>query len=68
MTDPDLRSLIKSERQRLVYYVRSLLTETAEMDAEDVVHDVLAKILERADPTTPLETWRPMSIVLSRTG
>ena len=55
MTDPNLRSFIKSERQRLVYYVRSLLTETADMDAEDVVHDVLAKILERADPTTPLE-------------
>ena len=55
MTDSDLRSFIRSERQRFVYYVRSLLTETAEMDAEDVVHDVLAKILEKADPTTPLE-------------
>lgn len=51
MTDPDLRSFIKNERQRLVYYVRSLLTETTEMDAEDVVHDVLTKILEKADQT-----------------
>lgn len=55
MTDTDLRSFIKSERLRLVYYIRSLLRETADMDAEDVVHDVLAKILEKADPTTPLE-------------
>ena len=53
--DPDFRSFIKSERQRFIHYVRSLLRETAEMDAEDVVHDVLVKMLERTDSTVPLE-------------
>ncbi len=49
MKDRDVRSFVKSERQRFVYYVRSLLKETAEVDAEDVVHDVLINILERSD-------------------
>ncbi len=53
--DPDFGSFIKSERQRFIRYVRSLLRETADMDAEDVVHDVLVKILEKADSTPPLE-------------
>jgi RNA polymerase sigma-70 factor (ECF subfamily) len=47
MKDADFRSFIKGERQRLIHYVRSLLRDTAEMDAEDVVHDVLVKMLER---------------------
>ena len=51
--EPDFRSFIKSERQRLIRYVRSLLTDAAEMDAEDVVHDVLINILERADLPAP---------------
>ncbi len=46
MKDADFRAFIQGERQRLIHYVRSLLRETAEMDAEDVVHDVLVKILE----------------------
>jgi RNA polymerase sigma factor (sigma-70 family) len=53
--DAGFRGFIRSERQRLVQYVRSLLRETAELDAEDIVHDVLVKVLERADTTTPLE-------------
>lgn len=55
MKDADFRTFIKNERQKLVFYVRSLLRETAEMDAEDIVHDVVAKILERADVTASLE-------------
>ena len=55
MKDADFRSFIKSERQKLIYYVRSLLQETAEMDAEDLVHDVLLKILEKTDLNAPLE-------------
>ena len=51
----DLRSFIKSERQRFINYVRSLLRETAEMDAEDVVQDVLLRMLERPDSTATLE-------------
>ncbi|HTE40681.1 MAG TPA: RNA polymerase sigma factor [Steroidobacteraceae bacterium] len=47
MKEADFRSLIKGERQKLIHYVRSLFKETAAMDAEDVVHDVLLKLLER---------------------
>lgn len=49
----DVRSFVESERQKLVYYVRSLVRDTAAMDAEDVVQDVLVKVLERADMTAP---------------
>lgn len=52
--DSGFRAFIKSERQRFVQYVRSVMRETAELDAEDIVHDVLVKLLERAD-STPLE-------------
>ncbi len=55
MKDPDFRSFIKSERQRFIYFVRSLLKETADMDAEDVVQDVLLSLLEKTDVTEPLE-------------
>lgn len=48
-------SFVKSERQRFVHYVRSLLRETADMDAEDVVQDVLLRMLERADTSDTLE-------------
>ncbi len=53
MKDRDVRSFVVSERQRFIHYVRSLLKGTAEIDAEDVVHDVLIKVLERADPPAP---------------
>lgn len=53
MTDRDLFSFVEGERQRLVNYVRSLVRDTADMDAEDVVQDVLVRILERTDITTP---------------
>jgi RNA polymerase sigma-70 factor (ECF subfamily) len=55
MKDADFRAFVKGERQRLIHYVRSLFKETADMDAEDVVHDVLVKILERPDSTAPLD-------------
>ncbi len=55
MKEPSFRSFIADERQKLTHYVRSLLNESAEMDAEDVVHDVLVKLLEKADPTAPME-------------
>lgn len=45
----DFRSFLAGERQRWVAYVRSLVSETTEMDAEDVVQDVLLRLLERAD-------------------
>src|SRR5262245_7427266 len=55
MADADLRAFIKSERKRLIHYVRSLLRGAAEMDAEDVVQDVLVKILERPGASAPFD-------------
>lgn len=49
MKGRDVRSFVASERQKFVNYVRSVLKDTSEMDAEDVVHDVLLKVLERHD-------------------
>ena len=57
MKDYDLRSFLATERERLVRYVRSLLREAADMDAEDVVHDVIARLLERPDTSPPLDEW-----------
>ncbi len=53
MKEWDVRSFVESERQRFVHYARSLVRNRTEMDAEDIVHDVLVKVLERADLTTP---------------
>ncbi len=55
MKDSDFRTLFANERERFINYVRSLLSEAAELDAEDVVHDVMVKILERGDSMPPLE-------------
>jgi len=53
MKDADFRAFIQGERKRLIRYVRSLLRDTAEMDAEDVVQDVLVKMLERPQTSAP---------------
>lgn len=50
-----MHDLIERERKKLVRYVRSLLRETADMDAEDLVQDVLLKILERAGSPVNIE-------------
>ena len=53
MTEKDVFSFIVRERRKLVGYVRSLVRDTADMDAEDVVQDVLVRFLERTDFATP---------------
>ena len=53
MKDRYVRSFFTNERQKLVSYVRSLLQGAAQMDAEDIVHDVLIKILDLSDLPTP---------------
>ena len=55
MKDPDFRSFTRSERQRFIHFVGSLMKETGDMDAEDVVQDVLLSLLEKTDLTEPLE-------------
>ena len=52
MSKGQIRSFFSEERHRLINYVRNLLWDGS-VDAEDVVHDVLLKILERADAPAP---------------
>ena len=49
MKDRDFRSIDKKQRQRFIHYVRSIVKESTGIEAEDVVHDVILKLLERAD-------------------
>ncbi|MDZ7686273.1 MAG: hypothetical protein U5O39_15795 [Gammaproteobacteria bacterium] len=46
---------LSGERRRLVSYVRSRLAESAEVDPEDIVQDVLVRFIERRDALLPLE-------------
>ncbi len=55
MSRSEFAGFLEAENHRLIRYVRSRLQETAELDAEDVVQDVLARVLERADITLPFE-------------
>lgn len=51
----NLRSFLRDERTRLINYVRSLIAETATLEAEDIVQDVILKLVERRDDLPPLE-------------
>ena len=53
MTNRRLISFLTEERDRFVNYARSILHEGDEIEPEDVVHDVLVKLFERDDATTP---------------
>jgi RNA polymerase sigma factor (sigma-70 family) len=48
---------LDQERKRLVGYVRSLIQDAASFDGEDIVQDVFANILEKADVTAPIENF-----------
>ena len=52
MSKGQIRTFLSRERSRLISYARSLLWD-ASVDAEDVVHDVLIKLLERPDSPAP---------------
>jgi len=49
-----IASLIATEWTRLVGYVRTWISDTADRDAEDVVQDVIERLFERADVTEPV--------------
>ena len=49
-----IADLIAREWGRLVRFVRSWISDTAEREAEDIVQDVLAGLFERADITAPI--------------
>jgi RNA polymerase sigma factor (sigma-70 family) len=50
-----LHDLIEREHKNLVRYVRSLLRETADMDAEDLIQDILLKVLKRVGSPVNIE-------------
>lgn len=52
MSKGQIRSFFSKERNRLINYVRGLLRDGS-LDAEDIVHDVLLKLLERSDAPAP---------------
>ncbi|MDH4258330.1 MAG: sigma-70 family RNA polymerase sigma factor [Candidatus Aminicenantes bacterium] len=45
----------KTEYKKWIGYVRKLIDDTAERDAEDVVQDVILHIFDRADIGAPIE-------------
>jgi len=49
-----IASLLATEWHRLVGYVRALIDDSADRDAEDVVQDVIENLYERADVTAPI--------------
>lgn len=51
-----IAEFFRAEYQRLVRYVRWLIDDTAERDAEDVVQDVMLSLFDRADFTVPIES------------
>jgi RNA polymerase sigma factor (sigma-70 family) len=55
MDESDFRAFLGLERQRFVNYVRTLVHDMAELDAEDIVQDVFVRLLEKADTTAPLD-------------
>jgi RNA polymerase sigma factor (sigma-70 family) len=49
-----IAGFVAKEWTRLVGFVRTWIADTAERDAEDVVQDVLERLFETADVTTPI--------------
>lgn len=47
--------LLNTERKKLVRYVRSILSDTGGIDAEDLVQDVLLRLLERPGSSNAIE-------------
>ena len=49
-----------AERRRFISYMKRKMTDISEMDAEDMVGEVMLAMLNRADPGSHVKTWRPM--------
>lgn len=50
-----IAGFFRTEYMRLVRFVRRLVDDAAERDAEDIVQDVMLNIFNRADFTIPIE-------------
>ncbi len=49
-----IADFFRREQQRLVGYVRALIQDTADRDAEDVVQDVMEDVFERVEIAEPI--------------
>ncbi|MBN1534230.1 MAG: sigma-70 family RNA polymerase sigma factor [Spirochaetes bacterium] len=47
----------RAERERMVGYVRRLIDDAADMDGEDIVQEVMARLLDMEDLTVSLERF-----------
>jgi RNA polymerase sigma factor (sigma-70 family) len=50
-----LMDFFRSEKGRILHYIRSNIRDAADRDAEDILQDVMLYILESADPAKPIE-------------
>lgn len=50
-----LSEFFLAEYEKLVRYVRRLVDDTADRDAEDIVQDVIVNLFDKADVTIPIE-------------
>ena len=50
-----IAEFFRTEYKRLVRFVRYLIDDAAERDAEDIVQDVMLNIFDKADFTRPIE-------------
>jgi RNA polymerase sigma factor (sigma-70 family) len=50
-----IAEFFKTERRKLVNYVRSRIDDAADRDAEDVVQDVMLNLFDKADISVPVE-------------
>ena len=55
MKDSELGAFIKKERLRFIAFVRARLRNASELDAEDVLHDVLLRLLGKPRLEVPLD-------------
>ena len=56
MKDPEFGAFIEKERRRFIAYVRALLRDASELDPEDILHDVLTRLLGRPNLDLPLDS------------
>jgi RNA polymerase sigma factor (sigma-70 family) len=54
--DPEFGTFIKRERRRFIAYVRALLRDVSELDPEDIVHDVLIRLLGKPNVDLPFDS------------
>jgi len=50
-----IAEFFRQEKTRLVNYVRRWVRDTAELDGEDIVQDVMLNLFDTADVTAPIE-------------